>query len=143
MSHSILPRSRLIWMLFALVLTLASSATQARGDERRLQVTLYDYASAFRWGEMNQILSFFDQGEESAPAPTSFDLERWKQWRVVGYRAQPYSFSKDGRAEQLVEIEITNVNTQATRKVMDKQRWHYAKKRKVWLLRSGLPALSQ
>ncbi len=130
------------WLLLALVLLVSVSA-QARVDQRRLQITLYDYAGAMRWGEVSQILSFFDKAETAAPAPTPFELERWKQWKVVGYRAQPYTVFEDGHVEQRVEIELSNINTLATRTVVDRQRWRYEKKRKAWLLVSGLPRLSQ
>lgn len=136
----ILPSIR--WLLLVLVLLFSVSA-QARVDQRRLQVALYDYAGAMRWGDVGQILSFFDKAEAAAPAPTPFELERWKQWKVVGYRAQPYSVFEDGHVEQRVEIELSNINTLATRTVIDRQRWRYEKKRKAWLLVSGLPKLSQ
>lgn len=131
------------WLLFALILLLVAGAAQARVDQRRLQVTLYDYAAAVRWGDLSQILSFFDKSEKAVPAPTPFEVERWKQWKVVGYRAQPYTVFEDGHVEQRVEIELSNVNTLATRTVIDRQRWRYEKKRKAWLLISGLPNLSQ
>lgn len=131
---------RLMW---AFALLMLAGAALGMGEERRLQATLYDYASAFRWGEMNQILSFFDRSETAAKAPTPFELERWKQWHVVGYRAQPFAMSKDGNAAQIVEIELSNVNTLATRTITDRQRWRYDRKNKVWLLTTGLPSLSQ
>lgn len=136
------PRGRLSWLLMALLLLSAGSAL-GRGEQRRLEATLYDYASTFRWGDLNQILSYFDHSEEAAKPPTPFELERWKQWRVVGYRAQPFAMSKDGHAQQIVEVEVTNVNTQVTRKLVDRQHWRYNRKSKTWLLISGLPNLSQ
>ncbi len=143
MSASNANRNSTRWSLLALSLLWVAASALGMGEERRLQVTLYDYASAFRWGEMNQILTFFDRSEDAAEAPTTFELERWKQWRVVGYRAQPLAMSEEGHAVQVVEIEITNVNTQATRKITDRQRWRYDRKAKVWLLASGLPSLAQ
>jgi hypothetical protein len=142
MSRSIATRKS-NWRWLALALLWVSAAALGMGEERRLQTTLYDYASAFRWGEMNQILSFFDRAEGAAAAPTTFELERWKQWRVVGYRAQPFAMSKDGHAEQIVEIEVSNVNTLATRTLLDRQKWRYERKTKAWLLTTGLPKLSQ
>ena len=130
------------WLLLILALAFAGLAPAA-GEDRRLQATLYDYHSTFRWGEMNQILTFFDRDKDAARPPTTFEVERWKQWRVVGYRAQPYVMFKGGRAEQVVEIEITNVNTQITRKIVDRQKWRYDRANKLWLLTSGLPNLSQ
>jgi len=136
-------RFPLRWLFVFAGLLMISGLAEARVDQRRLQATLYDYASAFRWGQMNEILTFFAKDEKSAKPPTSFELERWKQWKVVGYRAQPYAISKDGHAEQVVEIELSNINSQATRRLFDRQRWRYEKKDKVWLLTSGLPSLSQ
>lgn len=138
-----LPKPTLRWWLIFIVLLMAAGAVQGRGDERRLQSTLYDYAGTFRWGKIDQVLSFFDHAETAAKAPSTFELERWKQWRVVGYRAQPYALSKDGNAQQVVEIELSNINTQVTRTVIDRQRWRYERKSKIWLLTSGLPSLSQ
>lgn len=131
------------WTLIALSMLLFAGTALGMSQERRLQVSLDAYASAFRWGEMNQILSFFDRTDAAAKAPTTFELERWKQWRVAGYRAQPSAIFKDGHAEQLVEIELTNVNTLMTRTIKDHQRWRYERKLKSWLLTSGLPSLSQ
>ncbi len=142
MHAKILNTLSLRWLMLALALLMSAGNVMAGKEERRLQTTLYDYASAFRWGEIDQILSFFDRGEGAAKAPTTFDLERWKQWKVVGYQALPFSASKDGHAEQIVKIELSNVNTQATRTITDRQRWRYDKKLKSWLLTSGLPNLS-
>lgn len=137
------PRQRVTRLLLALMLLLCAGIALGSGEQRRLETTLYDYASTFRWGDLNQILSYFDRSDLAAKPPTTFELERWKQWRVVGYRAQPFELTKGGRAQQIVEIEVTNVNTQATRKLIDRQHWRYERKSKTWLLISGLPNLSQ
>jgi hypothetical protein len=138
-----LQRLRMNWKLAALFLLLTAGTALAAGEQRRLEATLYDYSSTFRWGDIGQILSFMDKSDAAAKAPTTFEVERWKQWRVVGYRSQPYVMSSKERAEQVVEIEISNINTQATRKLIDRQRWRYERKSKTWLLSSGLPNLAQ
>lgn len=123
-------------------LMLYSHDAGAKNNERRLQRTLYDYASTFRWGDVEQVISFFDIGENAKKLPTAFEIARWKQWRVVGYSAQPYALSKNGFAEQIVKIELSNVNTLVTRNIIDYQRWRYDKSTKTWRLISGLPVLS-
>jgi len=140
-------RQLLRWLpqfLLALLLGLAFAAgpVAAKSKQQRLQATLYEYAGTFRWGEVEQIVAYFDTGEKAAKPPTAFDIQRWKQWRVVGYRAQPYAMFKDGFAEQVVTIEISNVNTLATKTIVDRQRWRYDDKRKHWMLMTGLPVLT-
>ena len=127
--------------LLFLVLLLPSVAL-AKSAEKRLQETLRAYASTFRWGEIEQVLQFFDPQVLREKPITAFELNRWRQWRVVGYRSQPYAMFGDKDAVQVASIELTNVNTGVNRTVEDRQRWRYDKKSKRWLLLTGLPPLS-
>lgn len=142
MIMQVFSRARLLFIAACFALLLCSHAASAKNNERRLQSTLYDYASTFRWGDVEQVISFFDIGEKAKKFPTAFEIARWKQWRVVGYSAQPYALSKNGFAEQIVKIELSNVNTSLTRSIIDHQRWRYDKPTKTWRLISGLPSLS-
>ncbi len=114
----------------------------AKSAEKRLQETLRSYASTFRWGEIEQVIGFIDPKVLVDKPISSFELNRWRQWRVVGYRTQPYAMFGDEGAEQVVSIELNNVNTGVNRTVEDHQRWRYEKKTRRWLLISGLPPLS-
>jgi hypothetical protein len=129
--------------LLVLVVLLVSACSQmTRKDEKLLQLTLREYATTVRWGEFADALRFLDSGENAAKAPPSIELERWKQWRVAGYREQPYVLFEDGYAEQIVQIELIHQHSQSTRSIVDKQRWRYDAEKESWRLTSGLPRLT-
>lgn len=138
LNRSVVARSLPLLLLILLVPGLAL----AKSVEKRLQETLRSYASTFRWGEIEQVISYIDPQLLVEKPISSFELNRWRQWRVVGYRAQPYAMFGDKEAQQVVNIELNNVNTGVNRSIEDRQRWRYHKKTKRWLLVSGLPPLS-
>jgi len=138
------PISRFCWrvLLAGILLACAGCASDpAAGDAAKLDKTLTAYGSALRWGSVEQALAFHDPERVKAKPVTSFELERWRQFRVVGYRATPPAPVATGRVQQRVALELVNVNTQSVRNVIDVQEWRYDVPAERWWLTSGLPSL--
>ena len=123
----------------ALVLTLAACASGPEGDTKILQSTLDDYATAMRWGDIPEAIAFIDPKTLEKDPVTPFELERFAQVRIAGYRERPWSLTGDGTARQVVEIELINRNTQTVRSLVDIQIWRWDPEAKHWWLESGLP----
>lgn len=135
-------RARIAALLAAFVLACAGCASDpAAGDQTLLQRTLFAYHSALRWGTVEQAISMHDP-ETIAKRPISaFETERWRQFRVVGYRESLPVTVAPGRVQQRVELELVNVNTQGVRNLVDVQEWRYDVEDKKWWLVTGLPSL--
>lgn len=118
---------------------LAACATSPDGDTKLLQETLDDYATTMRWGDIPQAIAFIDPETLAKRPVTSFDLERFRQVRIAGYREQPWAITGPGMARQVVEIELINRNTQTVRSMVDAQDWRWDETAKRWWLVSGLP----
>lgn len=129
-------------LLMLLLALLLPGLALAKSVEKRLQETLRSYASTFRWGKIEQVIDFIDPKALAEKPISPFELNRWRQWRVVGYSAQPYAMFGDKAAVQVVSIELNNVHTGVNRSIEDHQRWRYLKKTRRWMLVSGLPPLS-
>lgn len=130
--------ARTALLLAALVL---GGCGAPRADLKQLELVLESYASTLRWGRIDEALPFIDPAVLAADPPSSFELERWRQLRVAGYRAQPYVLEGTEAASVTVELELVNVNTQQARSTVDRQRWRYDAAAQRWWLVSGLPAL--
>jgi hypothetical protein len=135
------PMSRVV--PFALILALAGCATGPEGDTKILQATLDDYATTLRWGDIPQAIAYIDPKVLQEHPVTGLDLERFKQVRIAGYREQPWSLIGEGRARQVVEIEIINRNTATVRSIVDMQIWRWDPVAKHWWLETGLPRIDQ
>ncbi len=129
--------SRVAALVFTLL--LAACATGSESDTDLLQATLDDYATIMRWGDIPQAVAFIDPVTLEKDPVTAFELERFRQVRIAGYREQPWSLTSDGRARQMVEIELINRNTQTVRSIVDVQVWRWDAVAKHWWLESGLP----
>lgn len=130
--------------LIALSVLLALAGCAGVGTEQsRFDETLYHYAAAVRWGEVEQIVAFHDP-ERLAESPIEpFVLDRWRQLRVTGYRARGREPQPDGTIVQFAAIEFMNRHTQTTFAVLDSERWRYDEEAKRWWLVSGLPDLDR
>lgn len=129
-------------MAIAILLLCAGCVSDpAAGDAMKLEKTQSAYHSALRWGTLEQALAMHDPELIKSRPVTTFELERWRQFRVVGYRDSPSVATATGRVQQRVALELINLNTQGVRNVLDVQEWRYDVAAKRWWLTSGLPSL--
>lgn len=124
-----------------LLLCAGCASDPAAGDAAKLERMQSAYHSALRWGTLEQALAMHDPERLKAQPVTAFELERWRQFRVVGYRDSPSVAIATGRVQQRVALELINLNTQGVRNVLDVQEWRYDVAAKRWWLTSGLPSL--
>jgi len=132
--------AKAVW-LGVLLVCAGCASDPAAGDAAKLEKTLSAYHSALRWGTVEQALSLHDPEVLAKQPVTSFELERWRQFRVVGYRDSSPVPVATGRVQHRVALELINLNTQGVRNVLDVQEWRYDATAKRWWLTSGLPSL--
>jgi hypothetical protein len=125
------------------LLFLLAACSGVGSQKNALEETLFHYAAAVRWGEVEQVLAFHDPDvlEENAPEP--LELERWRQLRVTGYRSRGREPQPDGTVMQFAEIEFVNRHTQTSSALLDREQWRYDEEDKRWWLTSGLPDLER
>jgi hypothetical protein len=131
--------ARLLFVLAALM--LGGCATQKHSRDL-LQVTLYDYESAIRWGDFGGAARFLDPESPASKKLTPVDMKRYEQVQVTGYYDQAGAHDAEGSYRQVVEIRMVNRHTQAERSVIDRQHWRYDAEARVWRLASGLPDIT-
>lgn len=128
--------------LVAALIGLALSACASTGNETKLlEQNLDAHASAVRWGDPLSALDFVDPTLREGFEPTGLERERWRQFQVAGYRAQPPVMVAPDRAVRTVELELVNRNNQVARTVAWRQEWRFDPVAKRWWLASGLPPL--
>lgn len=110
-------------------------------QKNRMEETLYHYAAAVRWGDVEQIIAFHDPEVLAEHPPEPLALDRWRQLRVTGYRTRGRESQPDGTIVQFAEIEFMNRHTQTTSALLDREQWRYDEEGKRWWLTSGLPDL--
>lgn len=136
------PRFCLRFVMLILLLALFGCAGGVRSKSDELDATLRGYEGAIRWGNMTDAAAFLDPESNALHPTTKFDLERFAQLTVVGYRKQTAAIvDETGTARQQVTIELVNKHTQTPRTILDAQTWRFEPKSKRWLLTSGLPNL--
>ena len=128
-------------LLIATAAAMAGCAADVRNEA--LTRTLGDYASAIRWGDYAAAQAFVDKDYAAEHPMSSLEQARLGQLRITGYD-EGGGPRPDGENEvvQTVQISLVNINTQAERSVIDKQRWHYDKEKNRWTLMTGLPDFS-
>ena len=123
-------------------LALFGCANGPRSKADELTATLRSYEGAIRWGDLTDASAFLDPESAELHPVTKFNLERFAQLKVVGYRTQTDTvLDETGVARQQVTIELVNKHTQTPRTILDAQTWRFEPKSKRWLLSSGLPNL--
>jgi hypothetical protein len=135
-------RARTATIPVLLILLLAGCAGVG-SEKNRLEETLYHYAGAVRWGDVEQIVAFHDPQRLVEHPIEPMLLERWRQLRVTGYRSRGREPQPDGTIVQFAEIEFINRHTQTTSSLLDRERWRYDDEAKRWWLISGLPDLDR
>lgn len=139
MPHLTRPPVRLL-VAGALGLALAACATTGN-EAKLLDENLEAHASMVRWGDPLAGLEFADPALREGFEPTGLERERWRQFQVAAYRAQPPVMLAPDRAVRTVELELVNRNTQVARTVAWRQEWRFDPVAKRWWLASGLPSL--
>lgn len=130
-------------ILIILLMLVPIGCAGLSSERRKFEQTLYHYAGAVRWGDIEQILGFHAPARIAERPPESIELERWRQLRVTGYRPRGQEPQPDGTVVQYAQIEFMSVHTQSTFAVVDREVWRYDEQAKRWWLESGLPNLDQ
>lgn len=137
-------RLMLLLLLVPMVLMMSGCPSTSRGEKKVLDNTLNAFGSEFRWGEdLERIFAYFDPEEADKLRPKQLEVERWKQYRVIGFREQPVVMLDEGLAQQRAEIELVNRHTQVTRSIRIVTEWKYEKETERWYLKTPLPTLGQ
>lgn len=132
-------RSAIIGLLAILLGACAGVGSQ----QNALTETMFHYAAAVRWGEVEQIMAFHDPKVLADRPPEPLELDRWRQLRVTGYRSRGLEPQPDGSVIQFVQIEFVNRHTQTSSAMVDREQWRYDDEAKRWWLASGLPDLDR
>ncbi len=136
------PRLSVSFAMVLIFLLLFGCASGPRSKADELDATLRSYEGAIRWGNMTDATAFLDPESVAQHPITKFDLERFAQLTVVGYRKQTAAVvDETGTARQQITIELVNKHTQTPRTILDTQTWRFEPNSKRWLLTSGLPDL--
>lgn len=120
---------------------LLAACSGVGSEKNKMEETLYLYAGAVRWGEVEQILAFHDPKVLEESPPEAMELERWRQLRVTAYRSRAREPQPDGSIIQFAQIEFMNRHTQTTSALVDREVWRFDEEAKRWWLTSGLPNL--
>ena len=132
--------SKLMMVLIFLALFGCAHGPRSKADE--LEATLRGYEIAIRWGNLTDASAFLDPESAALDPVTKFDLDRFAQLAVAGYRKQTAPIiDATGTARQQVTIELVNKHTQMPRTILDAQTWRFEPESRRWLLTSGLPDL--
>ncbi len=128
----------LLIRITALSLLLLGACSTTREQEKLLDATLVQFATAMRWGDIDETLGFL---AAEAPRPSAFELERLRQLQIAGYREQPPNLLSPNEVEQVVQIDFVNRHTQEGKATVERFRWRYDATAKRWWLVSGIPRL--
>ncbi len=125
-----------------LLLLLAACAGGAGSRDQIRDQSLYFYAGAIRWGQMDDALAFVDPEYLQKHPFTELDRSRFEQIRITGYEVKGFEPLGKDEVAQVVEIRLVNERTQVERNFFDRQRWRYDETKKRWLLLTGLPDIT-
>lgn len=128
-------------LLVALLAALLGACATTRNEGKLLEETLVAHASQVRWGDPLGSVEFVDPKMREQHELTGLERERWRLYRVAGYRAQPPAMLAEGHAQSVVELELVNRHTQAARSLPWRQEWRFDAEAKRWWLVSPLPSL--
>lgn len=130
-------------LLIAVVIALASGAAVAKSKKpnKQLDLTVYDYSSAIRWGEFERAFGYIDPEVREEHPLSDLDRARYKQIEVTHYEVITETKTVDSDDRQ-VEISLVNRNTQAVRTVSYHEHWRWDPKAKTWWLTTGLPDIT-
>ena len=133
-------RMSLRWMLL-LILAVVAFGAQATGGRQKgkLEQAQNAYAAAIRWGDFEGAWSFVEPAYAEAHPMGEFELRRYEQIQVSGYRDLSSSVEPDEVVVRLIEVRVINRHTQAERTLRYRERWRWDAEAKRWWLAGGLP----
>jgi hypothetical protein len=135
--------NRTRWLLIVLSTALLAACATGKPDSNALDRTLYAYAGAIRWGQLEEAMAALDPEALAERRPTELALERLRQIQVTGYYVQASNSLDDGRLAQTVEIRFINRHTQAEHSMIDRQIWRWDDRAERWWLTTGLPDITE
>ncbi len=129
-------------LVSVIILSLFLSSCGGKSTKKRnLDNTLYKYASFIRWSDFDAALRYLEPGKEDLQ-PSSFELEKLKQFKVSRYTEAPITPGKEENIIlQSVEIQFYNIHNNHIKTILDHQTWEYNEGLKQWFLTSGIPQL--
>lgn len=136
-------RGTLLRVLLVACLALLAGCPKSASKGTALEQVQYDYSAAIRWGDFEGAWQLVDPEVRKQRPLTEFDLSRYRQVQISGYRDRGMSTAGDGAVIRDVEIGVINRNTLAERNVRYRERWRYDEAAGTWWLVSGLPDLWQ
>jgi hypothetical protein len=128
------------WVLLV-VLAIAAFGVQAAGGRQRakLEQAQNAYAAAIRWGDFEGAWTFVEPAYAAAHPMGEFELRRYEQVQVSGYRDLSSLVEPDEVVVRLIEVRVINRHTQAERTLRYRERWRWDAEGKRWWLVGGLP----
>ncbi len=132
-------RRWLRWSALLLLLPCALASAGFGSKSRQLDEMMAAYTAALRWGSFEDGWQFIEPEVRKAHPLTEFDMSRYAQLQVTGYRDTGTSNMKDGSVVRDIEISITNRNTQSERSVRYREIWRWDDKAGRWWQTTGLP----
>ena len=125
----------------AMMTLLAGCATVQKSSKAlKLEELQYAYSAAIRWGDFEGAWQLVDPKYREEHPLTDFDMERYQQIQVTGYRDVASQSDLDANsALREVQIAVINRHTQTERSSRYTERWRYDAEAKTWWLTVGLP----
>jgi hypothetical protein len=128
-------------LLSILCIFLLASCGGKSTKKRNLDDTLYKYASLVRWSNYDAAAAFLKPGDDTI-RPTSFELEKLKQYKVSRYDESPIRPGAESNTIlQDVKIQLYNIHTNKEKQISNQQVWEYDDDNKQWYLKSGIPKI--
>lgn len=122
--------------LLSLLLVLGHADARQKG---RLDETQNAYSTAIRWGDFEGAVNFLDPEYLKEHPVGEFELSRFEQIQVSGYRDLNTSVDPDGVVVRTIEVRVINKHTQAERSLRYRERWRYDEEARRWWVVGGLP----
>jgi hypothetical protein len=106
-----------------------------------LDLTLYDFAGAVRWGDFDKAYDFVDPKTKIEHPLTDLERARFKQVDIASYDVISRLDGLD-TVDQQIQLGVVNRNTQVGRTVVYHEHWRWDATIKRWWLTTGLPDIS-
>src|SRR5262249_55247429 len=97
------------WWLLPMGVALSTAACGAapkRSADDLLEASLHAYASAMRFGQIDDAMAFLSPEQQAKHPMSSTELERYHQVRIVGYQERGLQRVDAGHVRQVVTLEV-------------------------------------